>query len=309
MEQNVKEKIIQKVNDECDAQEMQRFADAYMTGGDKFWDKNYDYSAFVLGNIISQHVREVSKDTGFMNKVLASRTIRPGEIIRYDKDPHIVGYAIDEHQEVYSVGSGRYLYPPEVEVSFTLSFPDKVADGKKFVQDLMHEALKKLITIQDLMLFKLLNRITKMNATIISSNFENMFRNLIKEIEMKRIPAEFILLNNKTNKKFVTQAKEQDKPDQIYQSNGSPMIVTKSAFMDEDPIPEDIVFVIASTPYVGGAPIRIELFAEPMKQKDEGKEPFIGLFFYKLMSMVVINPFTVVRGQLDGYKLCADHKD
>jgi hypothetical protein len=279
MKQSIKERIVNKIND-GDEQEMQKFADAYING-DMFWDSKYAYGALVLGKSITQYVNAVSKDMGLVGKVLASRTVKPGEVVRYDKDAHTVAYTLDEYRDVKSVGSTRYVYPPQFEVSFSLKFPDSVSSGKRFVQGLQQAALEKVVTIQNSLLLKLLAHVTKKNHRIVNSNFTDLLFCLVEEIEMRRIPVDSILLNSETHRKY------------------EPILVDKSRdkshIIDEDLIPEDVVYMLAPSAYLGGAPVHVELLAEPLNEK--GKT-FKGLFFYKLMSMVIINPFGVVRGSL-----------
>lgn len=324
MSTEAKEVIFKKVSD-GDAGVLQQFADAYMSGKDEFWDRNYDYGAFAIGEMVTKTVKDLSQYTGFMDRLLVSRTVKPGEVIRYDKDTHIVGYTLDEYGDVKAIGNGRYIYPIELEVSFTLEFPDEVESGEKLFQYLTNEALQKLITIQDGYLFKLLHYITKKNSIVRRSNFEEMFFELNKEIEMHRIPAEAILLNKTTANKFVKEVVDEDVSEWVdpvvqqelvkagylgtYTRNAGAMLMTKSAVIKEDPIFEEDVYALSAPAYIGGAPVRVELFAEPIQQGKKGEKLTKGLFFYKLMSLVVVNPFSVVRGKMTDYQLCSENLD
>jgi len=307
--------IVEKGNQQV----MQKFLDEYLSGNEKFGEPDYEYSAATLGKIIVNRVKELSKTIGFTNQVLASREVKPGEVIRFDKDPHIVAYTLDEDGDnIKDIGCSKYVYPPEVEISFAVKFSDykSAKTGEEFIEKLTNDALIQLVAIQDNMLFKLLNRITNANHTIIDNNFEDMFSDLIKEIEQKRIPAGFILLNRETNNKFVKQIVDSDKTDWIdptiavelvkaghvgvYKHWGHSTILTRPNIIDEDIISKKSVYVTAPPEYLGGAPIRVDLMTEPVRQE---KEPIEGLYFYKLMSMVIINPFAVVRGELNDYCL------
>lgn len=308
------DEVIQKVGAN-DKEEMQKFVDAYMCGGDKFWDKEYEYSAFTLGRIITECAKECSKFVGFTRKVMAGRVVRSGEVVRYDKDVHTIAYCVEDHGNVISVGDTQYVYPPAFEVSFALEFPEEVVNGSKFFQDVCQQALKQLVMIQDSFLFKLLNHVTRRTTIPESNNFAEMFQRVIFDIEKRRFPVDNILLNKDTADHFVAEAVKHEKTnliDPMHQkelvetgyigNNGHAMLITKANIIDADPIPKDTVYALAASQYIGGAPVQVDLMAEPVNQRKNGKWAK-GLFFYKLMSMVIINPFTVARGKLTGYDL------
>jgi len=254
-----------------------------------------------------------------MGKVLAGRVVKAGEVIRYDKDLDVTAYALAGDGTIEEIQNGHYVYPDEFEVSFVLEFPDEATDGEKFFKDLKQKALEKIITIQDTALFTLLRYVTDAKNPNTSNNFEELFRSLIYEIESNRILAEFILLNSNTTKTFINRVVAEGKSEWIdpivqlelikagylgkYVNGSSSVILTAAADVGTNPFPEDTVYVTAPSAYVGGAPVRLDLFVEPINQSVKDGKWKKGLFFYKLISMVVVNPKTVACGRLTDYQL------
>ena len=53
---------------------------------------------------------------------------------------------------------------------------------------------------------------------------------------------------------------------------------------------------VTAPEYLGGMPIRVELFSEPVNEFMIGN-PRQGWFYYELLSMILINPAGVALGQ------------
>ncbi len=71
-----------------------------------------------VGQGLLNPIKEVIDYEGLARKVLAPRTVKAGEIVRYDKDVYIQGWVIAEDgQTPQSVVEGKYIYPPEFEVT------------------------------------------------------------------------------------------------------------------------------------------------------------------------------------------------
>ena len=62
---------------------------------------------------------------------------------------------------------------------------------------------------------------------------------------------------------------------------------------------ENEFFAVTKPEYIGGMPVRVELFAEEIAEWYNG-EPRRGQFLYELLSMLVVNPNAVVAGKFVG---------
>ena len=74
------------------------------------------------------------------------------------------------------------------------------------------------------------------------------------------------------------------------------MIITTAGTQTYEILQPGQVRAVTAPEYLGGMPIRVELFSEPVNEYMMGK-PRQGWFWYELISQVLVNPAGVAVGQ------------
>jgi len=294
------QQAVQKINND-DEKEIQKIIDASFKGD--------EYSLTILGISIAEYVKQHSKQVGFADKCISFRERRIGEVVRYDKDVHTVAYMLDNDQCTTSIGSNRYVHPAEFEIAYSIDIDNSISIGKHAIDNLRKKALLKLIKVQDKAFFNLIHYVALKNDISDFNSFEEIFTNLAYNVERHRIPIGAFLLHRTASDKLVKNLIDENKAHLIEPiedrekilagyvgkwSNGG-MIITRPNILEKDLIPSDQIYGLAKSEYIGGAPIHTDLTSVINDTQ--------SLYFYKIMSMVIINPYTVVEGKLTGYNL------
>ena len=299
----------------------------------------------IIGELLLKSIAENLEVSSFVNKVLAVRQIRSGEVIRYDKDRDMVSYIVGENSQpkVYAEdieqpltkrtpkerieqrSEGRYVYPEEVEYSVypSIKAGEFLKDIKLTGQELakiQRKAYDSMQYQQDNDLINLLLKAGEENQ--IEANPMEIIQSLIYKTEaFGDWPCASILMNvedanfiRENRDKFPGVKLTEDSPSSVvgkvakygYFGNYNKIaLFTQSQSMTEalrneekrDLVPKDTMIAVAPKEYVGGAPVRINWMSNPNEEEIVGRRVF-GWFYYKLMSMLVINSKTVVVGKI-----------
>lgn len=287
------------------------------------WIRQYNEEFVKLGRDLLEEVVDCLHIGSLSRKVFESRTVKAGEIIRYDKDKDRSAYVVCENGEAEERKEGCYVYPPEFEITAYPNFSDKIRssifesrpsitneDIVKEIKNAQEKALCSIQTQEDTALIKLLKKAGEQNASITKNPYD-IFRSIIYEVERHRLICDKILLNRKdvqfikdNRDKFKdnldlgldlfapTIEKELKSAGYVGKYNAS-LLITTPDYMKEDSVPEGELIAVSSPPYLGGMPIRVAPFSEPCSD-DKG----YGWFWYQLMSMVLINTNAVALGKI-----------
>ena len=265
----------------------------------------------ILGQEILNPIREVIDYEGFSRKVLLPRPVGPGEVVRYDKDPYIVAWVIGEDGITpESRAGGAYVYPPEFECTARPTIELRHIYQAQFdiLSRMMDRARQAIEQQEDENLVKLLRAAaTVVNTTqgFTSLNIQSL-ENLRYEVEQHRLIVEKFLIHRREISDIVVMA-QLGYVDPVTQRElimagflgyilNATIITTAGSGIGEFQImnPGE-VFAVCGGDHLGGMPIRVELFNEPIVGFHEGK-PVRGWFFYELISQIIITSKAVARG-------------
>ena len=90
------------------------------------WVRQYNEGFVTLGRDLLEEVVTLLHIGSLSRKVFEPRTVQAGEIIRYDKDKDRLAYVVCENREAEERKEGRYVYPPEFEITGYPHFSDKI---------------------------------------------------------------------------------------------------------------------------------------------------------------------------------------
>jgi len=263
----------------------------------------------LVGQGLLNPIKEVIDYEGLARKIWAPRTVKAGEVVRYDKDAYVRGWVIAEDgQTPQSVVEGRYIYPSEFEVTTYPSIEIKDQFRAQFdilarIQDKARQAIEYQ---EDLAAVNLLQAGgNNANATTFFASLNiAALESLRYQIERHRLVCDKFLIHRQEVSDLVNlvSAATLDPVTQRELLMGgyvgnilNAQIITTAGTNTYEILQPGEVVALTAPEYLGGMPIRVELMSEPTSEAVEGR-PRKGWFFYELISMVLINPAGVALG-------------
>jgi hypothetical protein len=261
-----------------------------------------------IGQGLLNPIKEVIDFEGLARKTLAPRTVKAGEVVRYDKDVYIQGWVIAEDgQTPESVVEARYIYPPEFEVTAypSIEIKDKYRAQYDILARIQDRARMSIEYQEDLALMNLLQAgANQANTTTFFATLNLAALEAIRyQIERHRLVCDKFIINRQEVSDLVNTVSTQVDP--VTQRElimagyiGSilnAMIITTAGTQTFEILQPGTVIAVTAPEYLGGMPVRVELFSEPNNQFVLGK-PRQGWFWYELISQVLANPPGVALG-------------
>jgi len=263
----------------------------------------------LVGQGLLNPIKEVIDYEGLARKLWAPRTVKAGEIVRYDKDPFVTAWQIAEDATTAeSVVTGSYVYPPEFEITTypSLEIKDKFRAQFDLLARVQDRARQAIEYQEDLAAMNILS--AGGNQANITTNFAVLnlaaLESMRYQIERHRLICDKFIIHRQEVSDLVNTVSAQVDPvtqrELImagYIGNIlNALIVTTAGTNTYEILQPGEAKAVTSPEYLGGMPIRVELFSEPVNQFMIGN-PRQGWFFYELISMCLINPAGVALGQ------------
>lgn len=262
-----------------------------------------------VGQGLLNPIKEVIDYEGLARKILAPRTVKAGEVVRYDKDVYVQGWVIAEDgQTPQSVVEGKYIYPPEFEVTAypSIEIKDKYRAQYDILARVQDRARMAIEYQEDLALVALLTAgANQVNTTTLFATLNLAALEAIRyQIERHRLICDkFIihrqevsdLINNLVNNVDPVTTRELVMAGYIG-SILNALIITTAGTNTYEILQPGEVLATTVPEYLGGMPVRVELFSEPVNEFMSGL-PRQGWFWYELISQVLANPAGVSYGQ------------
>lgn len=263
----------------------------------------------LIGQGLLNPIKEVIDYEGLARKIWAPRTVKAGEVVRYDKDPFVRGWVIAEDgQTPQSVVEGRYVYPPEFEVTSypTLEIKDKFRAQFDILARIQDRARQAIEYQEDLAAINLLtaggNQVN--TTTFFAALNLAAFEGMRYQIERHRLVCDKYIVNRQEVSDLITTLSAQVDPVTLRElvmagfigTILNAMIITTAGTNTYEILQPGSAIAVTAPEYLGGMPIRVELFSEPVNEFMEGR-PRQGWFFYELLGMTLINPAGVALGQ------------
>jgi len=262
----------------------------------------------MVGQGIINVIKEVIDYEGLARKVWMPRTVGSGDVIRYDKDPYVLGFQIAEDgQTPQSVVEGRYYYPPEFEVTAypSIEIKDKFRAQFDIVQRAQDKARQAIEYQEDLAMINLFA--AGANAANTTTFFAALnlaaLESIRYQVERHRLVLDKFIVHRQEISDLVTTVSQQVDP--IAQRELilagyigvilNAMVITTAGTNTYEILSPGEVYGVAAPEYLGGMPIRVELFSKPTDEFMEGR-PREGWFFYELISMYLGNAAGVAYG-------------
>jgi len=261
-----------------------------------------------VGQGLLNPIKEVIDYEGLARKVFAPRTVKAGEVVRYDKDVYIRGWVIAEDgQTPQSVVEGRYIYPPEFEVTAypSIEIKDKYRAQYAILARVQDRARMSIEYQEDLALINLLQ--AGANATNTTTFFATLnlaaLEGIRYQIERHRLICDKFIIHRQEVSDLVNTLSQQVDPvtqRELIMAGYigtvlNAMIVTTAGTQTFEILQPGEVVAVTAPEYLGGMPIRVELFSEPVNEFMEGR-PRQGWFWYELIAQVLVNPAGVAQG-------------
>lgn len=261
-----------------------------------------------VGQGLLNPIKEVIDYEGLARKVFAPRTVKSGEVVRYDKDVYVQGWVIAEDgQTPQSVSEGRYIYPPEFEVTAfpTIEIKDKYRAQYDILARIQDRARMAIEYQEDLALMNLLTAGANVTNTTTFFTTLNLaaLESLRYQIERHRLICDKYIIHRQEVSDLVNTLSTQVDPvtqRELIMAGYigtvlNAMIITTSGTQTYEILQPGHVVAVTAPEYLGGMPIRVELFSEPVNEFMMGK-PRQGWFWYELISQVLVNPAGVAIG-------------
>ncbi len=263
----------------------------------------------LVGQGLLNPIKEVIDYEGLARKVWAPRTVKAGEVVRYDKDPFVTAWQIAEDATTAeSVVTGSYVYPSEFEITTypSLEIKDKFRAQFDILARVQDRARQAIEYQEDLATMNVLA--AGGNQANITTNFAVLnlaaLESMRYQIERHRLICDKFIIHRQEVSDLVNTVSAQVDPvtqrELImagYIGNIlNALIVTTAGTNTYEILQPGEAKAITTPEYLGGMPIRVELFSEPVNQFMIGN-PRQGWFYYELLSMVLINPAGVALGQ------------
>jgi len=263
----------------------------------------------LVGQGLLNPIKEVIDYEGLARKIWAPRTVKAGEVVRYDKDPFVTGWMIAEDgQTPQSVVTGSYVYPSEFEITTypSLEIKDKFRAQFDILARVQDRARQAIEYQEDLAAMNILA--AGGNQSNVTTNFAVLnvaaLESMRYQIERHRLICDKFILNRQEVSDLVNVVRVAADPvthRELLMAGYlgtilNAMIVTTAGTNTYEILPPGQAKAVTSPEYLGGMPIRVELFSEPVNEFMIGN-PRQGWFFYELLSMILINPAGVALGQ------------
>lgn len=261
-----------------------------------------------VGQALLNPIKEVIDYEGLARKLWAPRTVKAGEIVRYDKDVFVTAHQIAEDGETpQSVVESTYVYPPEFEITAfpSLEIKDKYRAQFDILSRVQDRARQDIEHKEDLAAVNLLQ--SGGNAVNTTSFFATLnlaaFEAMRYQVERHRLICDKFVIHRQEVSDLVNQVRTEVDPvtqrelimaGYIGRILNADIITTAGTNTYEILDPGEVIATTAPE-YLGGMPIRVELFSEPVNEFVLGK-PRQGWFWYELISMVLINAAGVALG-------------
>jgi len=246
---------------------------------------------------------------GLARKVFAPRTVKAGEVVRYDKDVYVQGWVIAEDgQTPQSVVEGKYVYPPEFEVTSypSLEIKDKYRAQYDILARIQDRARMSIEYQEDLALMNLLQAgANQVNTTTLFATLNLAALESIRyQIERHRLICDKFIIHRQEVSDLVNTVSAQVDPvtqRELIMAGFigtilNAQIITTAGTQTFEILQPGQVKAVTAPEYLGGMPIRVELFSEPVNEFMLGK-PRQGWFWYELISQVLVNAAGVSVGQ------------
>lgn len=263
----------------------------------------------MIGQGLLNPIKEVIDYEGLARKVWAPRTVKAGEVVRYDKDPFVRAWMIAEDgQTPQSVVEGRYVYPPEFEITAypSLEIKDKFRAQFDLLARVQDRARQSIEHQEDLAAVNILtaggNQVntTTAFATLNLAALESMRY----QIERHRLICDKFIIHRQEVSDLVNTVSTQVDPvtqRELIMAGYigtilNALIVTTAGTNTFEILDPGEAIAVTAPEYLGGMPVRVELFSEPTNEFMEGR-PRQGWFWYELLGMALINPAGVALGQ------------
>jgi len=261
-----------------------------------------------VGQGLLNPIKEVIDYEGLARKVFAPRTVKAGEVVRYDKDVYIRGWVIAEDgQTPQSVVEGRYIYPPEFEITAypSIEIKDKYRAQYDILARVQDRARMSIEYQEDLALINLLQ--AGANATNTTTFFATLnlaaLEGIRYQIERHRLICDKFIIHRQEVSDLVNTLSQQVDPvtqRELIMAGYigtvlNAMIITTAGTQTFEILQPGEVVAVTAPEYLGGMPVRVELFSEPVNEFMEGR-PRQGWFWYELISQVLVNPAGVAQG-------------
>lgn len=262
-----------------------------------------------VGQALLNPIKEVIDYEGLARKIWAPRTVKAGEVVRYDKDIFVQSWVIGEDgQTPESVVEGKYVYPPEFEVTANVSIElkDKFRAQFDILARAQDRARQSIEHTEDVAAMTTLQaggnqtNVTTFFATLNMAALEGMRY----QIERHRLVCDKFIINRQEVSDLINVLRAQVDPvtqrELImagYIGNIlNAQIITTAGTNTFEILQPGQAKAVTTPEYLGGMPIRVELFSEPYNQFVLGN-PRQGWYWYELLSMVLINTAGVALGQ------------
>jgi len=262
------------------------------------------------GQALLNPIKEVIDFEGMTRKVWYPRDVKPGEVVRYDKDPYVVGWQIAEDgQTPESQVEGKYIYPPEFEVStFPLLELKDISRAQFNILERTQDRARQAIEYQeDLAGLTLLQNAgtTENDITYFATCNISALESIRYQVERHRLILDKFIVHRQEISDFVTTISQQVDPvtQRELIMGGfvgiilNAMVITTAGTNNRFQLlnPGEVIGV-TQPEYLGGFGVRQELISEPVTQFNEGK-PRRGWYYYELCFLGLGHSAGVALGQ------------
>lgn len=258
-----------------------------------------------VGQALLNPIKEVIDYEGVMRKIWAPRSVKQGEVIRYDKDVFVVAHVIGEDgMTPQSVVEGKYIYPPEFEVS---AYPSiELKDQYRAQYDILARAQDKarqgIEYKEDLASINLLRAGGNIkNNTTFSASFNlAAIESLKYQIERHRLICDKMIINRQEVSDMVNTmsplvvdpvTRRELMMAGFLGTVLNVMIITTAGTnpYNYEILPAGEAIAVTAPEYLGGLAVRVELMSEPVTEFHEGR-PRRGWYWWEMMALALIVP-------------------
>lgn len=258
-----------------------------------------------VGQALLNPIKEVIDYEGVMRKVWAPRSVKQGEVIRYDKDVFVVAHVIAEDgMTPQSVVEGKYVYPPEFEISAYPSIELKDQYRAQYdilarAQDRARQGIEYREDIASINLLRAGGNI-KNNTTFSAAMNLATIEAIRYQIERHRLICDKLIINRQEVSDMINTmtplvvdpvTRRELMMAGFLGTILNTMIITTAGtnpYNYEILAPGEAIAVTAPE-YLGGLAVRVELMSEPVTEFHEGR-PRRGWYWWEMMALALINP-------------------
>lgn len=263
----------------------------------------------MVGQSLINPIKEVLDYEGLARKVLVPRTVKQGEIPRYDKDVFATAWIIAEDGTTpESFIEGTYVYPTEFEVTCRPTIPlrDKMRAQYDILARIQDKAKQDVLHKEDTALMNLLKTgaAAENTTTLFTSVNLATLESLRYQVERHRLILDKYIMNRQETSDLITVLSQQVDPVtqrelfmQGYIGNIlNAKVVTTAGTNTYEILDPGEILAVTDAEHLGGMPVRQELMSEPLNEFVLGNA-VQGWFFYELISQVLVNAAGVAYGQ------------